>query len=85
MGKSPWSGPWQECRKAFPQEVRQGSLRESLFHCSSMMGLDEQRQFMVLELYCREAGRKREGRKKERGQPWPRGERVEGRQREKKS
>jgi hypothetical protein len=34
---------------------------------------------MVLELYCREAGRKREGRK--RGQPWPRGERWEGRER----
>ena len=26
-------------------------------------GLDEQRQSMVLELYCRKAGRKREGRK----------------------
>jgi hypothetical protein len=30
------------------------------------VGLDEQRQSMVLELYCRKAGRKREGRKRER-------------------
>ena len=30
------------------------------------MGLDEQRQSMVLELYCRKAGRKREGRERER-------------------
>jgi hypothetical protein len=47
-----------------------------------MVGLDEQRQSMVLELYCRKAGRKREGRKRERGQPWPRGENGEGRERE---
>ena len=39
--------------------------------------------FMVLELYCRKAGRKREDRKRERGWPWPRGERR-GREREKK-
>jgi hypothetical protein len=71
-----------ECRKAFCQEVRHSSLGESLSHCSSMAGLDEQRQSMILELYCRKAGRKREGRKKERGQPWPRGERREGRERE---
>jgi hypothetical protein len=31
-----------------------------------MVDLDEQRQSMVLELYCRKAGRKREGRKRER-------------------
>jgi hypothetical protein len=37
------------------------------------VGLDEQRPSMVLELYCRKAGRKREGRKRERGQPWPHG------------
>jgi hypothetical protein len=37
--------------------------------------------FMVLELYCRKAGGRREGRKRERGQPWPRGERGEGRER----
>ena len=42
-------------------------------HYSSTVGLDEQRQSMVLELYCRKAGRKREG-KRERDQPWPRGE-----------
>jgi hypothetical protein len=45
------------------------------------VGLDEQRQYMVLELYCRKAGGRREGRKRERGQPWPRGERGEGRER----
>jgi hypothetical protein len=32
-----------------------------------MVGLDDQRQSMVLELYCRKAGRKREGRKRETG------------------
>jgi hypothetical protein len=31
-----------------------------------MVGLDEQRQFIILELYCRKARRKREGRKRER-------------------
>jgi hypothetical protein len=29
-----------------------------------MAGLDEQRWSMVLELYCRKAGRKREGQRK---------------------
>jgi hypothetical protein len=37
---------------------------------------------MVLELYCRKAGRKTEGRKRERGWPWPRGGR--GKEREKR-
>jgi hypothetical protein len=32
------------------------------------VGLDEQRQSMVLELCCRKPGGKREGRKR---QPWP--------------
>ena len=32
------------------------------------MGLDEQKQSMVLELYFRKAGGKREGRKRETGQ-----------------
>jgi hypothetical protein len=50
---------------AFWWEVRRGSLGESLSHHSSTVGLDEQRQSMVLELYCRKAGRKRE-RKRER-------------------
>ena len=36
---------------------------------------------MVLDLYCRKAERKREGKKKKRGWPWPRGERGEGRER----
>jgi hypothetical protein len=40
-------------------------------------GLDEQRKSVFLELYCRKAERKREGSK--RGQPWPHGERGEGR------
>jgi hypothetical protein len=48
--------------------------------------LDEQRQSMVLELYCRKAGRK-EKRWKERDRPWPREkkgekERAKGRTRE---
>ena len=34
--------------------------------------------FFVLELYYRKAGGKREGRKRERGWPWPRGEREGG-------
>jgi hypothetical protein len=38
---------------------------------------------MVLELYCRKAGRKRKGRKRERDQPWRRGEKGE-KEREKK-
>ena len=33
---------------------------------------------MVLELYCRKALGKRESRKRERGRPWPYGERGEG-------
>ena len=62
-----WSGPWLQCRKAFWREVRHGSLGESLFHHSSTAGLDERRQFMVLEFYCRKAGRKREARKRKTG------------------
>jgi hypothetical protein len=42
-----------------------------------MVGLDEQRQSMVLELYYRKARVKREGRK-ERDQPWPCGEKGKG-------
>jgi hypothetical protein len=38
---------------------------------------------MVLDLYCRKTGGKREGRKRERGQPWPCGEKGEGRERRK--
>jgi hypothetical protein len=37
MGESPWSGLWLEHRKAFRQEVRHGSLRESLSHHSTLM------------------------------------------------
>jgi hypothetical protein len=80
-GKSPWSGPWLECKKTFQWEVRLGSLGESLPHSLSTVDLDEQRLSMVLELYCRKAGRKKEGRKKERGWPWPCGKKGEGRER----
>jgi hypothetical protein len=52
-----------EHRKAFHQEIRKSSLGESLSHPPSMEGLDKQRQFMILELYSRKAGRKREGRR----------------------
>ena len=48
-------------------DVRQSSLGESLAHHLSTVGLDEQRQSVVLELYCRKAGRKRKGRKKKKG------------------
>ena len=58
MGKCFWS-----CLVAWTTEIRGGSLGEGLFHCSNMVGLDEQRWSMVLELYCRKAERKREGRK----------------------
>jgi hypothetical protein len=49
--------------KAFHREIRNGSLGESLSHCPSTVGLDEQRQLMALELYFRKAGRKREGKR----------------------
>ena len=55
--------------KAFLWEVICGSLGESLSHLSSTVGLDEQRQYMVLELYCRKAGGKREVRERERERP----------------
>jgi hypothetical protein len=55
-----------ELRKAFQWEVRLDSLGESLVYHSSTTGVVEQRQSMVLELYCRKAERKREGRKRER-------------------
>jgi hypothetical protein len=45
-------------------EDRCGSLGESLFHHSSIVGLDAQRWSMVLELYCKKAERKREGKRK---------------------
>jgi hypothetical protein len=37
----------------------------------------EQKQSMVLEVFCRKAGRKRKGRKRERDWPWLRGEKGE--------
>jgi hypothetical protein len=40
--------------------------QESLSHCSTMAGLDEQGQSMDLKLYCRKEGTKREDRKRER-------------------
>ena len=77
-GESPWSGPWLEHRMAFWQEVRPGSLGVSPSHRSSTAGLDDQRQ-SILELYCRKAGGKRKGRKRD--WPWPHGERREGKER----
>jgi hypothetical protein len=71
---------WLEHRKAFHQEIRSSSLEKSLSHHPSTAGLDEQRQSMVLERYCRKAGGEVE-RKRERDGPWPReggkGEREE--------
>jgi hypothetical protein len=46
-----------------------------------MVGLDEQRRSMLLELYCRKAERKREGRKRETSHGHM-GKRGEGRERE---
>ena len=58
-------------------------LEESLSGHPSTASLDEQRQFMVLEFYCRKAEEKRKGRKRERetghGQEQRRGKRRERR------
>ena len=59
LGERPWTGPWLERMKAFQREVRHG-----LFKQFKHRGLDEYRQSMVLELYCRKARRKRGGRKR---------------------
>ena len=56
--ESSWSGLWLEHRIAFWWEARHHSLGESLSHRSSMVGLHDQRQSMVLEPYCRKTGRK---------------------------
>ena len=58
-----------------------GSLGESLSHCSSTVGLDKQRKSMVLELYCRIKQGEGEKVERERGRPWSHGERGEGRER----
>jgi hypothetical protein len=42
-------------------------LLEGLSHRPGTAGLDEQRQSLILELYCRKAGGKRKGRKRETG------------------
>ena len=47
-----------------------------------MEGLDEQRQSIVLELYCRKAGRKRKGGKRERLAMAKRSERGKGERKE---
>jgi hypothetical protein len=39
-------------------DMARSTLGESLSHRSSTAGLHDQRQSMVLELYCRKAGRK---------------------------
>jgi hypothetical protein len=53
---------WSTGRPSFHLDIKNGSLGESLSHPPSAVGLDEQRHSMVLELYCRKAGGKREGR-----------------------
>ena len=63
MDESPWSSPWLECRKAFQLEVRHGSLDENPLCCPNTVSLNEQRQSVVLELYCRKAERKRKGKR----------------------
>jgi hypothetical protein len=44
---------------AFHQEIRNGSLGESLSHPPIAVDLGDQRHSMVLELYYRKKGRKR--------------------------
>ena len=46
------------------------------------LDLDEQRQSMVLELYCRKAGGKRKGKKRKGDGQWPR--RGKGQRRERR-
>jgi hypothetical protein len=80
-GESPWFGLCLEHKQAFWWEVRRGSLGESLPHHSSMVDLDEQRQFMVLELYVERQG---EREKVERGREDGHDQMERGREREKK-
>ena len=68
-GESEHSGSGLKHMKAFHGEIRKGSLGESLSHPPSSVGLDEQRHFMVLELYHRKAGRKRECRREREAPP----------------
>ena len=64
-------------------EVRLGSLGESLSHHSSTVGLDGQRQSMVLKLYYRKAGEREKVKvERERDQSWARGEKGGERERE---
>jgi hypothetical protein len=49
------------------------------------VGLDEQRQSMVLEFYCRKAGGKREDKKRKRERPSLAKRTEGGREREKES
>lgn len=82
-GESPSSGLWLEHRMAFWWEVRRGSLGESLSHHSSTVGLDGQRQSMVLKLYYRKAGEREKVKvERERDQSWARGEKGGERERE---
>jgi hypothetical protein len=54
-GKGRWVVPaWLEHRKAFRREVRHSSLGKA-YSMASMVDFDEQRQSMVLSLYCRKA------------------------------
>jgi hypothetical protein len=60
--------------------MRNSYLGESLSHHPSTADLDEQRQSMVLELYCRKAGGKKEGKKERPAMT----KRRDGRKRERK-
>jgi hypothetical protein len=57
-------GPVHGWSTGRPSSGRLGSLGENLSHHLNMADFDEQRQSMVLELYCRKAERKREGKRK---------------------
>ena len=58
--------PWKPGREGSEKEV----LKQARVNT---VGLDEQRQSMILELYYRKAGGKREGKRGRGGQPGPRG------------
>jgi hypothetical protein len=78
-GENLWADPWQSAGRPSSRRLDMALQGKILFHCSSMAGLDAQRQSMVLEFYCRKAARRE---KVERGRPaMVCGERGEGRER----
>jgi hypothetical protein len=77
VSMSPWSGQGLECRKTFRREGRPRSLGETLSHLifqsRHKAGLDDQRQSMVLELYCGKQGEREKGERGGGAWPWREG------------